>query len=236
MRGSFQRHIHGNQTGPVKPAIDVHEIDERPAHRDRSRQKNHSQHDLRRDQRFANQPRTTPAAGSAGSERVGAAGVERREDAEKQPAEKRCRNRKTQHPAIQNGIRLCCQGSGLKPGGDGRGPEGDEESGDGGRQREQHAFGQQLLREPAPGWLSGRTVWKARWHGPRSAPSTGSRRWCKRAAQFQLARDLFYGTGIGVSAVAFSLLGGPIFGTMIRYGKRREDPRKHAKERQELAH
>jgi hypothetical protein len=57
----------------------------------------------------------------------------------------------------------------LKPGGDGRGPEGDEESGDGGRQREQHAFGQQLLREPAPGWLSGRTVWKARWHGPRSA-------------------------------------------------------------------
>ena len=169
MRGSFQRHIHGNQTGPVKPAIDVHEIDVRPAHRDRSRQKNHSQHDLRRDQRFANQPRTTPAAGSAGSERVGAAGVERREDAEKQPAEKRCRNRKTQHPAIQNGIRLCCQGSGLKPGGDGRGPEGDEESGDGGRQREQHAFGQQLLREPAPGWLSGRTVWKARWHGPRSA-------------------------------------------------------------------
>ena len=35
----------------------------------------------------------------------------------------------------------------------------------------------------------------------------------------------------------FPLLSGPIFGTMrIRHVKRQEDPRKHAKERQELAH
>jgi hypothetical protein len=48
--------------------------------------------------------------------------------------------------------------------------------------------------------------------------------------------DLFYGTGIGVDAWPFPLLCGPIFGTMARYGKRQKDPRKHAKERQELAH
>jgi hypothetical protein len=54
--------------------------------------------------------------------------------------------------------------------------------------------------------------------------------------KFQLARDLFYGTGIGQMRRPFPLLCGPIFGTMIRYGKRQENPRKHAKERQELAH
>ena len=75
--GAFERYVNGDQARPVKPAIDLYEIEKRAPHGNRSGNKHDREHHLRRDQRFTNETCAPRIAGAAGSERMGATGVQR---------------------------------------------------------------------------------------------------------------------------------------------------------------
>ena len=65
MSRSSQRYIHRDHALRDKSPIDPHQMEKGAPHRKRRSQKHDGEHHLRRNQRFANQPRAAIAAGAA---------------------------------------------------------------------------------------------------------------------------------------------------------------------------